>query len=344
MTPGTGTSASRTCSRATCAGPSNRSRKVLELNPRSIVGPLQLRDLLRSTRATSTPPCGRAPGWPRSRRHFRPAACCPSPLRRCCAATATARWRPTASWKRRAPSGKSLGRFGRADLQMYLGQYPDAIRTLQEAIAADGKAGDNGKLARDYVAAAESYLAAGQVGSSRGRGTKGGTAHHRQRERAGPRGPGPRGCRPARRSREARPHAGEHAPDAHDRVRPAHLRGGRGASRAAMPRPSSSSATASSGGTPGSRVTCSDGSTRRPEHFPEALAELDAAIKRRGEAADVFFYDTPTARYLPPALYWLARTKQALGRGRGPRPLRAVPRDPRQRRPPDPLAPTPASG
>jgi tetratricopeptide (TPR) repeat protein len=49
------------------------------------------------------------------------------------------------------------------------------------------------------------------------------------------------------------------------------------------------------------------------EHFAEAMAELDACLRRRGEAADVFFADRPTARYLPPALYWLARAQQALG-------------------------------
>ncbi len=51
----------------------------------------------------------------------------------------------------------------------------------------------------------------------------------------------------------------------------------------------------------------------KTEHFPEALAELDACMKRRGEAADVYFYDTPTTRYLPAALYWYARTQHALG-------------------------------
>jgi len=49
------------------------------------------------------------------------------------------------------------------------------------------------------------------------------------------------------------------------------------------------------------------------DRHPEALAELDLSIKRRGEATDVFFDDTPTERYLPPAYYWFARTQQALG-------------------------------
>jgi tetratricopeptide (TPR) repeat protein len=49
------------------------------------------------------------------------------------------------------------------------------------------------------------------------------------------------------------------------------------------------------------------------EHFPEAMAELDLCLKRRGETTDVFFYDTPTLRYLPPAYYWLARAQEKMG-------------------------------
>jgi len=48
-------------------------------------------------------------------------------------------------------------------------------------------------------------------------------------------------------------------------------------------------------------------------HYPEALAELEACIKRRGEATDMLFFDRPTLRYLPPVYYWLARTQDALG-------------------------------
>jgi predicted Zn-dependent protease len=47
--------------------------------------------------------------------------------------------------------------------------------------------------------------------------------------------------------------------------------------------------------------------------YTEAIGELDACMKRYGEAADVFFYDFPTARYLPPLYYYLARAQAALG-------------------------------
>lgn len=51
----------------------------------------------------------------------------------------------------------------------------------------------------------------------------------------------------------------------------------------------------------------------KAEHFAEAMAELDIAFKRRGEVTDVFLYDTPTLRYMPPVYYWLARSQQAMG-------------------------------
>jgi tetratricopeptide (TPR) repeat protein len=48
-------------------------------------------------------------------------------------------------------------------------------------------------------------------------------------------------------------------------------------------------------------------------HYPEALAELELCFKRRGEAADAFFYDMPTLRYLPAMYYWLARAQEGVG-------------------------------
>jgi tetratricopeptide (TPR) repeat protein len=49
------------------------------------------------------------------------------------------------------------------------------------------------------------------------------------------------------------------------------------------------------------------------EHFPEAMAEFELALKRRGEATDAFFSDVPTIRYLPPLYYWLGRAQEAMG-------------------------------
>jgi tetratricopeptide (TPR) repeat protein len=48
-------------------------------------------------------------------------------------------------------------------------------------------------------------------------------------------------------------------------------------------------------------------------HAPEALEEFEQCLKRRGETTDIFFYDTPTLRYLPPLFYWAARAQEAVG-------------------------------
>ena len=46
--------------------------------------------------------------------------------------------------------------------------------------------------------------------------------------------------------------------------------------------------------------------------FAEALPELEACQKRRGEATALFFDDTPSVRYLAPLSYWLGRAEEGL--------------------------------
>jgi tetratricopeptide (TPR) repeat protein len=48
-------------------------------------------------------------------------------------------------------------------------------------------------------------------------------------------------------------------------------------------------------------------------HYPEGLAELELAQKRRGEATAIFLDDIPSFRYLAPLPYWLARAQEGLG-------------------------------
>ena len=47
--------------------------------------------------------------------------------------------------------------------------------------------------------------------------------------------------------------------------------------------------------------------------FPEAHAELELALERRGEATAVFLDDVPSYRYLPQVHYYLGRSEQGLG-------------------------------
>ena len=49
------------------------------------------------------------------------------------------------------------------------------------------------------------------------------------------------------------------------------------------------------------------------EQYPEALDEFDHCVRGKGEITDVFLVDSATVRYFPPALYWLARSHEALG-------------------------------
>jgi serine/threonine protein kinase/tetratricopeptide (TPR) repeat protein len=50
-------------------------------------------------------------------------------------------------------------------------------------------------------------------------------------------------------------------------------------------------------------------------HFAEAMSELDACEKRRGEATALFFDDVPTVRYLATLPYWIGRAQEGLGMG-----------------------------
>ena len=47
--------------------------------------------------------------------------------------------------------------------------------------------------------------------------------------------------------------------------------------------------------------------------FAEAITELEACQKRRGEATALFLDDRPTIRYFAPITYWLGRAQEGLG-------------------------------
>ncbi len=48
-------------------------------------------------------------------------------------------------------------------------------------------------------------------------------------------------------------------------------------------------------------------------HYAEGLPELEACLKRRGEATAIFLNDVPSFRYLAPLHYWLARAQEGVG-------------------------------
>jgi tetratricopeptide (TPR) repeat protein len=47
--------------------------------------------------------------------------------------------------------------------------------------------------------------------------------------------------------------------------------------------------------------------------YAEALSELEACDKRRGEATSVFLNDVPSWRYMAPLTYWLGRAREGVG-------------------------------
>ena len=215
--------------------------------------------------------------------------------------------------RRSSPAGASLARFGLADLEMHGGRAREALAILQAGLREDVKAGETGAAARDLVAAAEAYLALGQKA---------------------------RAIAAARRAAGLSSHESVLVPAALALVesgRPAEaekialaLENMLQTQTIAYGRLIKAEAVAA-GGRHAEAIDLFRDSIKRRDtwlaryllgklyartgHFPEAMAELDLCAKRAGETTDVFFYDTPTLRYLPPAHYWLALAQQQLGVG-----------------------------
>jgi tetratricopeptide (TPR) repeat protein/tRNA A-37 threonylcarbamoyl transferase component Bud32 len=214
------------------------------------------------------------------------------------------------------PSGAALARFGRADLEIYRGQYRTALKILEEAIALDEKAGNTGILAQDYAAVAEVYLALGQPNRAVAAARKAATlsAHESVLFPA------------AMTFLEANlPDEAEKIALTLDNMLQTHT--------TAYARLIDAELLSRKGRKALAVETFRDSIKRRDtwfaryllgklyaetEHFPEAMAELDLCASRRGEVTDVFVYDTPSLRYLPRAYYWLARSQQAMGVANAP--------------------------
>jgi tetratricopeptide (TPR) repeat protein len=212
-----------------------------------------------------------------------------------------------------SPYGAALASFGRADLEMYRGGFRRAQEILQEAIALDEETGNRGMLAQSYVAAAEAYLALGE------------------KEQA---------LDAARKAAQLSSHESVLFPAALVLLRAGSVEEAEAIARdldnrlqtltTAYARLIEAEVAASQGEYATAIEKFRDSIERRDtwfarfllgrlyvdrELYPEAMAELDLAVQRRGEAADVFFYDTPSLRYLPEAYYWLARAQEPIGVG-----------------------------
>ncbi len=210
-----------------------------------------------------------------------------------------------------SPFGASLGRLGQADLMLYRGRYREALPVLQQSVALDEKADNTGLLGPQYVALAETQLALGQKDRAVAAALKAtGLSEHES-----VRFPAALVLVAARRDAEA-----EKIAVAMENTLQSHMAAYAQLVRAAI---------AVRDKRLGPAVELFRESLKRRDtwlgrfmlgrlyvdtgRYTEAIGELDACIKRYGEAGDVFFYDFPTARYLPPLYYYLARAQEALG-------------------------------
>ena len=208
------------------------------------------------------------------------------------------------------PNGYSLAKFGEADLDMYLGRYKEALQALQAGIAADQKENNTGELAVKYVASAEAYLALGQRAQAIEAANKAVQLSPvesivylaarillQSGDPAGARALAERldaMLQPQTKS-YARLIAGEIALERHDTT---------AAVEAFME---------------GNKLLDSwishfllGRAYLEANHYAEAWAQFDLCWKRSGEAADLFFADMTTMRYLPPLYYWSGRAQEGL--------------------------------
>ena len=210
-----------------------------------------------------------------------------------------------------SPYGASLARYGMADLEIYRGRFRKALEILEEAIALDEESGGSGMLAQNYVAAAQARLLLGETD---------------------------RALEAARRAAELSSHESVLFPAALVLLEAGSIAEAESIARDLENRLqtlTSAYARLIEAEVARSREQYAEAIQKfrdsielrdtwfarfllgrlyvDRELYPEAMAELDLAVERHGEAADVFFYDTPTLRYLPEAYYWLARAQQPIG-------------------------------
>lgn len=210
-----------------------------------------------------------------------------------------------------SPYGSSLASFGRADLEMYRGGFSQALEILEQAIVQDEESGNSGMLAQSYVAAAEALL----------------VLHDKEGAIAS-----------ARKAIELSSHESVVFPAALVFLHAGSVEEAEAIAleldnrlqtlTSAYARLIEAEVAVSQGQYAQAIEKFRDSIERRDtwfarfllgrlyvdrELYPEAMAELDLAVQRHGEVTDVFFYDTPSLRYLPEAYYWLARAQQAIG-------------------------------
>jgi tetratricopeptide (TPR) repeat protein/predicted Ser/Thr protein kinase len=210
-----------------------------------------------------------------------------------------------------SPRGYSLAKMGEADLELYLGRQREALAALEASAAADQKDQNLGELAHKYVALAETYLALGQPAKAIDAAGKAAQLS------------------PVESilflSARALVQAGEEAKArglaaALEKMLQSQTRSYARLIEGEIAQRRKQFPTAVEAFQEAQKLRDSwishfllGKAYTEAGHFAEALSELEVCRKRRGEAADLFFADMTTLRYLPPLYYWLGRAQEGLG-------------------------------
>jgi len=207
--------------------------------------------------------------------------------------------------------GSSRASIGLADLAMYEGRYSDAIAALPAGIAEDTTGADGAGAAAKYIALAEAQLAQG----ARDRAVAAAEQALRASTTETVRLSAARLLVGARREMQAQELATELSKQT------------QGYSRAYADIVRADIALAR--GAPADAVDALRNAQKAADlwlvhfllgrayveagRFPEAIAEFDACVRRRGEAAAIFLDDVPSVRYLATMPYWHGRAQEGLG-------------------------------
>jgi len=207
--------------------------------------------------------------------------------------------------------GSSRAAIGLADLAMYEGRYADSVSSLPAAIAEDTTAGDGAGAAAKYIALGEAQLAQG----TRDRAVAAAEQALRASTGETVRLSAARLLVGARREAQAQELATELSKQT------------QGYSRAYADIVRADIALAR--GAPADAVDALRNAQKTADlwlvhfllgrayveagRFPEAIAEFDSCVRRRGEATAIFLDDVPSVRYLATLPYWHGRAQEGLG-------------------------------
>jgi tetratricopeptide (TPR) repeat protein len=201
--------------------------------------------------------------------------------------------------------------MGQADLEMFYGRYGRALEILKEGIARDEKEKDSSSLGLKLVAQAEAYLARGNKAAAAAAAERATRVNDHEAVLIPAAqvliqlGRTDRGLELARGLEgKIPPHLRSYA-----RV----IKGDILLHERRIPQAIDELQAAEAMHDSWVVHTLLGQAYQAAEQYPEAAAQWELTIKRRGEAADVFIADTSSMRYLPAAYYWLGRAQERLG-------------------------------